>query len=155
VDAPKQDPYAPPGTLVSGAEPVLALRYVWAERSLLVVLAVLLVIVGSQLGIQLRAGAPPRMLAFVAVYELGIPAAALVLVLLGKHVGYLVACMAGSTFASLSPPILKTQPLWGVLIVALSAALWALAWFAARGRFGYLFKRPRQELRRSVLARRR
>ena len=134
---------------------MLALRYVWAERSLLVVLTVLLLIVGTQLGFQLRAGVPPQVLAFAAVYELGVPAAALVLVLLGKHVGYLVACMAGSTFASLSPPIFRTQPLWGVLIVALSAALWGLAWFAARGRFGYLFKRPRQQLRRSVLVRRR
>jgi hypothetical protein len=133
---------------------MLALRYVWAERSLLVVLTALLVIVGTQLALQLRAGAPRQMLAFVALYELGVPAAALVLVLLGKHVGYLVTCMAGSTFASLSPPILKTQPLWGALIIALSVALWGLAWFAARGRFGYLFKRPRQQLARSVLARR-
>ncbi len=142
MDAPTTDPYAPPGARVAPPEAALAARYVWAERSLLVVLATLLAMVAVQIALQLRAGAPLQVVAFAAVYQLGVPGAALLLVLLGKQVGYLVALMAGSMFLSLSPPVLMASPFWGGLLIALSVAIWGLSWFAARGRFGYLFKRP-------------
>jgi hypothetical protein len=90
------------------------------------------------------------MLAFVALYELGLPGVALLLVLLGRHVGYLLAMTAGSMFASLSPPLVMASPFRGGLLIALSVALWGLSWFAARGRFGYLFKRPSRLPQRSV-----
>jgi hypothetical protein len=148
VDAPT-DPYAPPSSRVAPPESALASRYLWAERSLLVVLATLLAMVALQMVLQLRAGAPFRPIAFAALYQLGVPGAALLLVLLGKEVGYLVALMAGSMFLSLSPPVLMASPFWGGLLIALSVAIWGLSWFAARGRFGYLFKRPRHLARPS------
>ena len=139
MDAPQRDPYAPPASDL-GSVPAWA----WAERALLVVLSALLVMVATQMVLQLRAGVPFQVLAFVALYELGLPGAALLLVLLGRHVGYLLSLTAGSMFASLSPPVVMASPFWGGLLIALSVSLWGLSWFAARGRFGYLFKRPRQ-----------
>ena len=147
MNASQEDPYAPPASPLDSVEPGLALRYVWAERLLLVVLTTLLLMVAIQMALQVRAGVPFQMLAFVALYELGLPGAALLLVLLGRHVGYLLSLTAGSMFVSLSPPVVMASPFWGGLVIALSVALWGLSWFAARGRFGYLFKRPRERAR--------